>query len=256
VKALILAGGRGTRISEESQSRPKPMVEIGGRPILWHIMKIYGAAGINEFIILLGYRGYMIKEYFANYFLHMSDITIDLATDKVEVHQSHSEPWKVTLLDTGLETMTGGRLLRAKHHIGDEDFCFTYGDGVADVDVRDVIAAHNASDALLTLTAVQPPARYGTLSIGNGPVGFSEKPEGSVGWVNGGFFVASAEVLDYIEDDTTVFERAPLERLAAAGALDAFQHHGFWHGMDTLWDKIYLNGLWDEDRAPWKLWTD
>ena len=256
MKALILAGGRGTRISEESQSRPKPMVEIGGRPILWHIMKIYGAAGINEFIILLGYRGYMIKEYFANYFLHMSDITIDLATDKVEVHQSNSEPWKVTLLDTGLETMTGGRLLRAKHHIGDDDFCFTYGDGVADVDVRDVIAAHDASDALLTLTAVQPPARYGTLSIGDGPVGFSEKPKGSVGWVNGGFFVASAAVLDYIEDDTTVFERTPLERLAAEGALGAFQHNGFWHGMDTLWDKIYLNGLWDENKAPWKLWDD
>ncbi|MET0144772.1 MAG: glucose-1-phosphate cytidylyltransferase [Ilumatobacteraceae bacterium] len=256
MKALILAGGRGTRISEESQSRPKPMVEIGGRPILWHIMKIYGAAGINEFIILLGYRGYMIKEYFANYFLHMSDITIDLETDKVEVHQSNSEPWKVTLLDTGLETMTGGRLLRAKHHIGNDDFCFTYGDGVADVDVRDVIAAHDASDALLTLTAVQPLARYGTLSIGDGPVGFSEKPEGSVGWVNGGFFVASAAVLDYIEDDSTVFERGPLERLAAAGALGAFQHHGFWHGMDTLWDKIYLNGLWDENQAPWKLWTD
>ena len=256
MKALILAGGRGTRISEESQSRPKPMVEIGGRPILWHIMKIYGAAGINEFIILLGYRGYMIKEYFANYFLHMSDITIDLATDKVEVHQSNSEPWKVTLLDTGVETMTGGRLLRAKHHIGDDDFCFTYGDGVSDVDVRDVIAAHDARDAVLTLTAVQPPARYGTLSIGNGPVGFSEKPVGSVGWVNGGFFVASAAVLDYIEDDTTVFERAPLERLAAADALGALQHHGFWHGMDTLWDTIYLNGLWDENKAPWKLWVD
>ena len=254
MKALILAGGRGTRISEESQSRPKPMVEIGGRPILWHIMKIYGAAGINEFIVLLGYRGYMIKEYFANYFLHMSDITIDLATDKMEVHQSSSEPWKVTLLDTGLETMTGGRLLRAKHHIGDENFCFTYGDGVSDVDVRSVIAAHDASDALLTLTAVQPPARYGTLSIGDGPVGFSEKPAGSVGWVNGGFFVASPRVLDYIQDDTTVFERDPLERLAAAGELGAFQHDGFWHGMDTLWDKIYLEGLWDQNKAPWKVW--
>jgi glucose-1-phosphate cytidylyltransferase len=256
VKALILAGGRGTRISEESQSRPKPMVEIGGRPILWHIMKIYGAAGINEFVVLLGYRGYMIKEFFANYFLHTSDVTIDLATNTVEVHQTHSEPWKVTLLDTGLETMTGGRLLRAKHHIGDDDFCFTYGDGVSDVDVRKVIAAHDESGKALTVTAVQPPGRYGTLAITDEGVGFSEKPQGSIGWINGGFFVAKPKVLDYLVDDSTIFERDPLEKISADGELGAYEHTGFWQGMDTLWDKIHLNELWDAGTAPWKLWAD
>ncbi len=257
MKALILAGGRGTRISEESQSRPKPMVEIGGRPILWHIMKIYGAAGITEFIVLLGYRGYMIKEYFANYFMHMSDVTIDLSNGQLEVHQSTTEPWKVTLLDTGLDTMTGGRLLRARDHVGDNDFCFTYGDGVSDVDVNTVIAAHRDGGRALTVTAVQPLARYGTLAIDDdaGSVSFSEKPEGAVGWVNGGFFVATPRVFDYIEGDSTVFERAPLEQLAATGELSAHRHDGFWHGMDTLWDKIYLNDLWDRDQAPWKLWS-
>lgn len=255
MKALILAGGRGTRISEESQSRPKPMVEIGGRPMLWHIMKIYGAAGINEFVVLLGYRGYMIKEYFANYFLHMSDVTIDLSTDKIEVHRSNSEPWKVTLLDTGLETMTGGRLLRAKRHIGDENFCFTYGDGVTDVDVRRVIASHEASGKVLTVTAVQPEGRYGTLEFRDDEVAFSEKPRGSVGWVNGGFFVGTPEVLDYIDGDETVFERKPLERLADDGKLNAYRHDGFWRGMDTLWDKIYLEDLWERGVAPWQIWT-
>jgi glucose-1-phosphate cytidylyltransferase len=256
VKAVILAGGRGTRISEESQSRPKPMVEIGDRPILWHIMKIYGAAGITDFVVLLGYRGYMIKEFFFNYFLHTADVTIDLGRNGLEVHQSHGEPWKVTLLDTGLETMTGGRLLRAKHHIGDEDFCFTYGDGVSDIDVAKVIGTHRDAGKVLTVTAVQPPGRYGTLAISGDDVGFSEKPQGSVGWINGGFFVAKPQLLDYITDDTTVFEREPLERLAADGELAAHQHYGFWQGMDTLWDKINLNNLWEQGKAPWKVWPD
>ncbi|GCE36410.1 Glucose-1-phosphate cytidylyltransferase [Rhodococcus wratislaviensis] len=256
MKAVILAGGRGTRISEESQTRPKPMVEIGGRPILWHIMKIYGAAGITEFIVLLGYKGYMIKEYFANYFLHMSDVTIDLATDTTKTLQSKTEPWTVTLLDTGAETMTGGRLLRAKKHIGDNDFAFTYGDGVSDLDVRRVIDFHRACGSIATVTAVQPPGRYGTLRLGEDRVEFEEKPQGSNGWVNGGFFVASPAVLDYINGDDTVFERSPLERLSADGELSAYQHSGFWRGMDTLWDKIYLNELWDNGKAPWKIWND
>jgi glucose-1-phosphate cytidylyltransferase len=256
MKAVILAGGRGTRISEESQSRPKPMVEIGGRPILWHIMKIYGAAGITDFVVLLGYRGYMIKEYFANYFLHMSDVTIDLARSSVEVHHTKAEPWKVTLLDTGLETMTGGRLLRAKEHIGNETFCFTYGDGLANLDVRDVIAHHRQGNSLLTVTAVQPPARYGTLTIrDDGKSDFSEKPSGSVGWVNGGYFVGEPAILNYIDGDETVFERGPLERLSGDGHLSAYRHSGFWHGMDTLWDSIYLNGLWDSGKAPWNVWS-
>jgi glucose-1-phosphate cytidylyltransferase len=257
MKALILAGGRGTRISEESQSRPKPMVEIGGRPILWHIMKIYGAAGIDEFVVLLGYRGYMIKEYFANYFLHMSDITMDLATSSMEVHHSHSEPWKVTLLDTGQETMTGGRILRARDYIGDEPFLVTYGDGLADLDVRDVVAHHRREGCLLTVTAVQPPARYGKLDIDDEMrATFVEKPSDNVGWVNGGYFVAEPSVLDYIDGDDAIFERAPLEAISAERQLSAYRHHGFWHGMDTLWDSIYLNGLWDGGAAPWKIWKD
>jgi glucose-1-phosphate cytidylyltransferase len=252
---MILAGGRGTRISEESQSRPKPMVEIGGRPILWHIMNIYGAAGITEFIVLLGYRGYMIKEYFANYFLHMSDVTIDLATSSVEVHTSTAEPWKVTLLDTGIDTMTGGRLLRARDHVGDDTFCFTYGDGLIDLDLRQVIAHHDSHDGLLTVTAVQPSARYGTLALGeDGRADFLEKPEGSAGWINGGYFVADAGIFDYIDGDDTVFEQAPLARLSTERQLSAYQHAGFWHGMDTLWDSIYLNRLWDAGAAPWKVW--
>ena len=257
MKAVILAGGRGTRISEESQSRPKPMVEIGGRPILWHIMKIYGAAGITDFIILLGYKGYMIKEYFANYFLHASDVTIDLANDTIKTLQSNTEPWSVTLLDTGQATMTGGRLLRAKDYIGNETFSFTYGDGVTDLDIRDVVDHHCKSGAMATVTAVQPPGRYGTLDVENGNrVRFEEKPHGSSGWVNGGFFVAAPAIFDYIEDDDTVFERTPMTRLSADGELSAYQHRGFWLGMDTLWDKVRLDEMWDSGKAPWKIWSD
>jgi glucose-1-phosphate cytidylyltransferase len=256
MKAVILAGGRGTRISEESQTRPKPMVEIGGRPILWHIMKIYSTAGITDFIILLGYKGYMIKEYFANYFLHMADVTIDLASDTVDTLESKTEPWKVTLLETGADTMTGGRLLRARKHIGDEVFSFTYGDGVADLDVRKVIDFHRSSGSIATVTAVQPPARYGTLQFEEDRVSFQEKPRGGSGWVNGGFFVAHPSVLDYIDGDETVFEQAPLQRLASDGELTAYEHDGFWRGMDTLWDKIYLNELWDNNKAPWRTWAD
>lgn len=258
MKAIILAGGRGTRISEESQSRPKPMVEIGGRPILWHIMKIYGAAGITDFVILLGYKGYMIKEYFANYFLHSSDVTIDLRTDTMTTLQSNIEPWSVTLLDTGAETMTGGRLLRAKDHIGDEDFSFTYGDGVTDLDVRKVVESHRNSGAIATITAVQPPGRYGTLDFDDtsSRVHFAEKPRGSSGWVNGGFFVASPAILDYIDDDETIFEQTPLNRLSSDGELSAYRHSGFWLGMDTLWDKINLNEMWNSGKAPWKIWSD
>lgn len=256
MKAVILAGGRGTRISEESETRPKPMVEIGGRPILWHIMKIYATAGVSDFVILLGYKGYMIKEYFLNYFLHTSDVTINLATDEVATVQSSTEPWTVTLIDTGAHTMTGGRLLRAKQHIGDETFSFTYGDGVTDLDVQKVIDSHRASGSIATVTAVQPPSRYGTLGFDDGRVSFQEKPIGDGGWINGGFFVAEPSLLDYIQGDDSVFEQAPLERLAADGELSAYQHSGFWRGMDTLWDKIYLNELWDNDKAPWKIWDD
>lgn len=254
MKAVILAGGRGTRISEESQTRPKPMVEIGGRPVLWHIMKIYSAAGITDFIVLLGYKGYMIKEYFANYFLHMSDVTIDLASDTVKTLQSKTEPWTVTLLETGADTMTGGRLLRAREHIGDDVFTFTYGDGVTDLDVRKVIDFHRTTGSIATVTAVQPPGRYGTLQFDEDRVQFQEKPQGESGWVNGGFFVASPSILDYIDDDETVFEQAPLQRLATDGELTAYQHHGFWRGMDTMWDKIYLNELWENNKAPWRTW--
>ncbi|HET6734136.1 glucose-1-phosphate cytidylyltransferase [Mycobacterium sp.] len=254
MKAVILAGGRGTRISEESQTRPKPMVEIGGRPVLWHIMKIYSAAGITDFIVLLGYKGYMIKEYFANYFLHMSDVTIDLASDTINTLQSKTEPWTVTLLETGADTMTGGRLLRAREHIGDDVFTFTYGDGVTDLDVRNVIDFHRTTGSIATVTAVQPPGRYGTLQFDEDRVQFQEKPQGESGWVNGGFFVASPSILDYIDGDETVFEQAPLQRLASDGELTAYQHHGFWRGMDTMWDKIYLNELWENNKAPWRTW--
>jgi glucose-1-phosphate cytidylyltransferase len=256
VKAVILAGGRGTRISEESLTRPKPMVEIGGRPILWHIMKTYSAAGITDFIVLLGYKGYMIKEYFANYFLHSSDVTIDLANDSIKTLQSNTEPWSVTLLDTGLETMTGGRLLRAKDHIGNDTFCFTYGDGVTDLNINDVIEYHRQHQTKITVTAVQPPSRYGRLAIDGSLAQFREKPEDDAGWINGGYFVAEPSILNYIEDDETIFERSPLERLSAGGELTAYQHPGYWYGMDTLRDKILLNSLWDEGLAPWKTWKD
>ncbi len=252
MKAVILAGGRGTRISEESQSRPKPMVEIGGRPVLWHIMKTYGAAGVTDFIILLGYKGYMIKEYFANYFLHMSDVRIDLKNDTIQTLESKTEPWTVTLLDTGEATMTGGRLLRARDHIGDEVFSFTYGDGVSDVDIRRVAEFHEKAGSIATVTAVQPPARYGTLGLDGDRVQFEEKPQGGAGWVSGGFFVAKPSILDYIDGDDTVFEQTPLERLSADGELTAYRHNGFWRGMDTLWDKIYLDELWNSDKAPWR----
>jgi len=233
------------------------MVEIGGRPILWHIMKVYGAAGITDFVILLGYKGYMIKEYFANYFLHTSAVTINLAKGSIETLRSNTEPWSVTLLDTGEETMTGGRLLRAREHIGDEPFCFTYGDGLADLDVRKVIDFHQESGSIATVTAVQPPGRYGTLDLSGGDRAFfAEKPQGSSGWVNGGYFVAQPSVLDYIDGDDTVFEQSPLNRLSADNELSAYQHSGFWLGMDTLWDKITLNDLWNNGKAPWRIWSD
>src|SRR5690348_10405104 len=226
MKCVILAGGFGTRISEESALKPKPMVEIGGRPILWHIMKIYSAAGINDFVILLGYKGYMIKEYFANYFLHSANVTIDLATDTITTLESNSEPWKVTLLDTGADTMTGGRLLRAREHIGDETFSFTYGDGVTDLDVSKVIDFHRNAGTIATVTAVQPPGRYGTLDLEDGDMArFAEKPQGSSGWVNGGYFVASPKILDYIDDDDTIFEQAPMNRLSADNELTAYRHN-------------------------------
>lgn len=254
MKAVILAGGRGTRISEESGTRPKPMVEIGGRPILWHIMKIYERAGITDFIILLGYKGYLIKEYFANYCLHSSSVTINLSNDSIQTVKSTSEPWSVTLLDTGIQTMTGGRLLQAKPFIGDDTFCFTYGDGVTDLDIREAIEFHRSHESAVTVTAVQPPSRYGRLAIEGDLASFKEKPPEDGGWINGGYFVAEPSVLDYIDGDSTVFEQAPLERLSADGQLAAYRHDGYWYGMDTLWDKIVLNGLWDSGTAPWKVW--
>jgi len=257
VKALILAGGLGSRISEESQLRPKPMIEIGGKPILWHIMKIYSAAGINDFIICLGYKGYLIKEYFANYFLHTSDVTIDLSKNELRVLQNSAEPWTVTLLDTGEDTMTGGRIRRAREHIGEDDFCFTYGDGVTDLDVGSVVEFHRQHHRLLTVTAIQPPGRYGSLDIDpDGVAAFEEKPVGDGQWINGGFFVASPKVLDYIEGDSVVFEREPMERLASEGELRAFRYEGFWHPMDTLRDKMHLDSLWNSPSPPWKIWTE
>jgi glucose-1-phosphate cytidylyltransferase len=255
MKAVILAGGRGTRISEESETRPKPMVEIGGKPILWHIMKTYERAGITDFIVLLGYKGYVIKEYFANYLLHSSCVKIDLSTDKVEMLRSTTEPWSVTLLDTGIHSMTGGRLLQAAPFIGDETFCFTYGDGVTDLDIREVVKFHDQQSSLLTVTAVQPPSRYGRLAIDGDLATFKEKPVDDGGWINGGYFVAEPSVLDYVDDHMTVFEQGPLEKLSAENQLAAYRHHGYWYGMDTLWDKIVLNGLWDDGKAPWKVWS-
>jgi glucose-1-phosphate cytidylyltransferase len=255
MKAVILAGGLGTRISEESHLRPKPMIEIGGKPILWHIMKIYSAHGLNDFIICCGYRAYVIKEYFANYYLHASDVTFDMVANRVEVLQTSSEPWRVTLVDTGEQTMTGGRLKRVAHLLGDEEFCFTYGDGVSDVNIRDLIAFHRKQRKLATLTAVQPPARFGALSLeGNRVARFEEKPLGDGGMVNGGFFVLSPRVLRYIDGDLTHWEREPLEGLARDGQLSAFAHTGFWQPMDTLRDRTYLEELWNSGKAPWKVW--
>jgi len=232
------------------------MIEIGGKPILWHIMKIYSAAGVTDFIVCLGYKGYVIKEYFANYFLHMSNVTFDMTKNKMSVLEHNAEPWQVTLIDTGERTMTGGRLKRIRHHLGDEDFCFTYGDGVSDVDIEQLIAFHKQQKTLATVTAVQPPGRYGAITLqDNGNAAFKEKPKGDGGWVNGGFFVLSPKVIDYIEGDETVFEAAPMERLAAEGQLSAFEHRQFWHAMDTLRDKMHLDQLWESGRAPWRVWN-
>ncbi|KAB2925425.1 MAG: glucose-1-phosphate cytidylyltransferase [Dechloromonas sp.] len=256
MKAVILAGGLGTRISEETHLRPKPMIDIAGKPILWHILKIYSAHGINDFVICCGYKGYIIKEYFANYFLHMSDVTFDMALNRMEVHQHKAEPWRVTLVDTGEETMTGGRLKRVAKYLEDEEcFCFTYGDGVADIDISALIAFHRAHGKLATVTAVQPPGRYGALHTeGIAVTGFTEKPKGDGGLINGGFFVLSPKVLPLIADDATAWEAAPLETLARRGELAAFEHLGFWQPMDTLREKNLLEALWNSGQAPWKIW--
>lgn len=256
MKAVILAGGLGTRISEETHTRPKPMIEIGGRPILWHIMKHYSSHGVNEFVICCGYKGYFIKEYFANYFLHMSDVTFDMAENKMEVHQQNAEPWKVTLIDTGEETLTGGRLKRvAPYLVGEDAFCFTYGDGVSDLDISAEIAFHREHGKLATVTAVQPPGRYGALEIdGTAVSGFAEKPRGDGGLINGGFFILSPKCIDLIEGDNTSWESGPLNTLAKQGELMAFQHNGFWQPMDTLREKNMLEDLWDSGKAPWKSW--
>ena len=256
MKAVILAGGLGTRISEETYLKPKPMIEIGGKPILWHIMKLYSAHGIRDFVICCGYKGYIIKEYFSNYFLHMSDVTFDIANNRMDVHQQNAEPWRVTLIDTGDETMTGGRLKRVTDYIKDEEaFCFTYGDGVADVDITALVAFHQRHGKQATITAVQPPGRYGALSIdGEAVRGFFEKPKGDGGRINGGFFVLSPKCLDYIAGDATSWEADPLVSLVADGELMAFEHVGFWQPMDTLRDKNYLEKLWQDNMAPWKVW--
>ena len=257
MKVVILAGGLGTRISEETTVRPKPMVEIGGKPILWHIMKTYSHHGINDFVICCGYKGYMIKEYFANYFLHMSDVTFDMAKNSMEVHERHAEPWRVTLVDTGDNTQTGGRLKRVQKYVQDEEaFCFTYGDGVADIDISALLAFHAAHGLKATLTAAYPPGRFGALDIGaEGRVtAFKEKPRGDGGMINAGFFVLAPAALDVIDTDSTLWEQQPLERLTAMGELAAYQHSGFWQPMDTLRDKIQLEELWAAGKAPWKVW--
>ena len=256
MKAVILAGGYGTRISEETGVRPKPMVEIGGRPILWHIMKIYSTHGVNDFIVCCGYKGHVIKEYFATYCLNMSDVTFDLSCNKTEFHQNGAEPWKVTLVDTGDGTMTGGRLKRVKEYIGPETFCFTYGDGVSDIDITELLAYHRKQGTLATMTAVQPPGRFGTFNLAQDQTKvskFREKPRGDGAWVNGGFFVLEPGVMDYIEGDGTVREREPLANLAQDGMLSAYRHYGFWHPMDTLRDKKVLEELWQTSK-PWKVW--
>jgi glucose-1-phosphate cytidylyltransferase len=256
MKTVILAGGLGSRLGEETAVRPKPMVEIGGRPILWHIMKIYSAYGLNDFIICLGYKGYMIKEYFSNYFLHMSDVTIDLTRNAMEIHQNYAEPWRITLVDTGAEAMTGGRLRAIRSYLDEgEDFCFTYGDGVADINIAALIAHHQRHGRKATITAVAPPGRFGALEFdGDVVTGFREKPEGDGGRINGGFFVADPSVLDLVDGPEVIWERGPLETLAGAGDLAAYQHHGFWQPMDTLRDKLFLEELWSRGVAPWKVW--
>ncbi len=256
MKAIILAGGLGTRISEETALRPKPMIEIGGRPILWHIMKMYSTHGIHDFVVCCGYKGYVIKEYFANYFLHMSDVTFDMQNNQMEVHERHAEPWRVTLVDTGDDTMTGGRLKRVAQYVKDaEAFCFTYGDGVADVDIAALVAFHRQHGKRATVTAVQPPGRYGALNMdGESVRGFIEKPQGDGGWINGGFFVLSPSCLDLIADDATSWEKEPLSQLAAQGELMAYEHRGFWQPMDTLREKNQLEELWQSGEAPWRKW--
>ena len=256
MKVVILAGGFGTRISEETQIRPKPMIEIGNKPILWHILKIYSHFNINEFIICCGFKGYLIKEYFANYFLHTSDITLDIANDKIKIHSQTTEPWKITLVDTGENTMTGGRLKRVKKYIDDDHFCLTYGDGLADINIDNLINSHFKSGKEATITAVKPPGRFGSLNIkdNNNVISFLEKPDGDGGWINGGFFVLNSKVIDRIEDDNTIWEQDPLISLAQEKQLNAYKHKGFWRPMDTLRDKTKLEELWQSKKAPWKLW--
>ena len=256
MKAVILAGGLGTRLSEETTTRPKPMVEIGGKPILWHIMKMYSSHSINEFIICCGYKGYIIKEYFANYFLHMSDVTFDMQGNSMEVHHKRTEPWRVTLIDTGDESMTGGRLLRVGDYLKNEDdFCFTYGDGVGNIDISASIAFHRRHGKFATLTATSPPGRFGAFNIKDCQVlDFQEKPQGDGALINGGFFVLKPKVLSYIKNDKTIWEQDPLVKLASEGQLMAYEHHGFWQPMDTLRDKIHLEELWQSGKAPWKTW--
>ena len=256
MKTVILAGGLGTRLSEETAVKPKPLIEIGGRPLLWHIMKTYSHFGFHDFVVCLGYKGYAIKEFFANYFLHTSDVTFDLANNKMEVHHNYSEPWKVTLVDTGEDTLTGGRIKRIRNYVNNEDFFLTYGDGVGDVDITKLLEFHKQQKTLATLTAMQPPGRFGALQIVNSRVTtFQEKPVGDGSWVNGGFFVCSPKVFDYIEGDKTIWEREPLERLAREGQLSTYLHHGFWQPVDTLRDKNALESLWEKGNAPWKVWT-
>jgi glucose-1-phosphate cytidylyltransferase len=256
MKCVILAGGLGTRISEESHLKPKPMIEIGGKPIIWHIMKIYSAHGIQDFVICLGYKGYIIKEYFANYFLHMSDVTFDMSENRMEVHQRNAEPWRVTLIDTGQETLTGGRLKRVSDYLGSESFCFTYGDGLADLDLRKLIQCHRSQGSLATLTAVQPPGRYGAVNIDDARVlSFAEKPAGDGAWINGGFFVVEPSALEYVDGDQTSWESDALVRLARDGRLSAYKHAGFWQAMDTMRDKNQLEELWLSGKAPWKVWS-
>ncbi len=257
MKAVILAGGLGTRLSEETSIKPKPMVEIGGKPILWHILKSYSANGINDFIICCGYKGYVIKEFFANYFLHTSDVTFDMQYNTMQVHERHAEPWKVTLVDTGDATMTGGRLRRVRKYVeGDDAFCLTYGDGVSDVDIAESVRFHKAHGKLATMTAVLPPGRFGAIDIdGQSIVGFQEKPQGDGSWINGGYFVLSPKVIDLIDGDATIWEKEPLQALARDQQIDAFHHRGFWQPMDTLRDRVLLEDLWQREQAPWKKWS-
>jgi len=255
LQAVILAGGYGTRISEETHLKPKPLIEVGGMPILWHIMKNYSHYNINDFVICCGYKGYLIKEYFANYFLHMSDVTFDMKNNKMEVHRKFAEPWTVTLVDTGLETMTGGRLKRIEQFVDKNSFCFTYGDGLSDVNITELIDFHKNKGTVATVTAVQPPGRFGTLKIDDNKISsFTEKPAGDGNWINGGFFVLESKIFDYIENDSTIWERDPLEKLSSQGQLSAFKHRGFWQPLDTLRDKNHLDDLWYSHKAPWKIW--